>query len=42
MKGQLLSAYRSLWLIAMFDLLVETPENKRNYTRFHCCPAKLF
>ena len=34
MKGQLLSVYRSLWLIAMFDLPVETPENKRNYTRF--------
>ena len=34
MKGQLLSAYRSLWLIAMFDLPVETPTNKRDYTRF--------
>ena len=34
MKGSLLSAYRSLWLIAMFDLPVETLENKRNYTRF--------
>jgi CRISPR-associated protein Cas2 len=34
MKGQLLSAYRSLWLIAMFDLPVETPTNKRDYARF--------
>ena len=34
MKGQLLSAYRSLWLIAMFDLPTETLENKRDYTRF--------
>jgi CRISPR-associated protein Cas2 len=34
MKRPLLSAYRSLWLIAMFDLPVETPENRRDYTRF--------
>ena len=34
MKGLLLSAYRSLWLIAMFDLPVETMENRRDYTRF--------
>ena len=34
MKGRLLSAYRSLWLIAMFDLPVETPVNRRDYTRF--------
>ena len=30
----ILSGYRSMWLLAMFDLPVETPENKRNYTRF--------
>lgn len=29
-----LSAYRCMWLIAMFDLPVETAENKRDYTRF--------
>lgn len=29
-----LSAYRSMWLIAMFDLPVETKENRRSYTRF--------
>lgn len=29
-----LSAYRCMWLIAMFDLPVETIENRRNYTRF--------
>lgn len=34
MKGRLLSAYRSLWLIAMFDLPTETPANRRDYTRF--------
>ena len=34
MKGMLLSAYRSVWLLAMFDLPVETPENRRDYTRF--------
>jgi len=34
MKGKPNSAYRSLWLIAMFDLPVETPDNKRNYMRF--------
>lgn len=34
MKGRPLSAYRSLWLIAMFDLPVETPVNRRDYTRF--------
>jgi CRISPR-associated protein Cas2 len=34
MKGRLSSAYRSLWLIAMFDLPVETPVNRRDYTRF--------
>ena len=28
------SAYRSMWLIAMFDLPVETPANRRDYTRF--------
>lgn len=34
MKGRPLSAYRSLWLIAMFDLPVETPVSRRDYTRF--------
>lgn len=34
MKGLLLSAYRSVWLMAMFDLPVETPDNKRDYVRF--------
>ncbi|MCL2659031.1 MAG: CRISPR-associated endonuclease Cas2 [Acidobacteriaceae bacterium] len=34
MKGRPLSAYRALWLIAMFDLPVETPANRRDYTRF--------
>ena len=34
MKGWLISAYRSLWLIAMFDLPVETSANRRDYTRF--------
>lgn len=28
------SAYRAMWLIAMFDLPVETPANRRDYTRF--------
>lgn len=34
MKGRPPSAYRSLWLIAMFDLPTETPANRRDYTRF--------
>ncbi len=29
-----LSAYRCMWLIAMYDLPVETIENRRDYTRF--------
>jgi CRISPR-associated protein Cas2 len=29
-----LSPYRAMWLIAMFDLPVETKENRRHYTRF--------
>ena len=29
-----LSAYRFMWLLAMFDLPVETAENKRDYVRF--------
>lgn len=29
-----LSAYRSMWLVAMFDLPVETKENRRDYVRF--------
>ena len=28
------AAYRAMWLIAMFDLPVETAENRRAYTRF--------
>lgn len=34
MKGLLFSAYRSVWLLAMFDLPVETMKNRRDYTRF--------
>ena len=35
MKGEkAASAYRAMWLVAMFDLPTETPENKRDYTRF--------
>lgn len=34
MKRLLLSAYRSVWLMAMFDLPVETSDNKRDYVRF--------
>lgn len=29
-----LSAYRAMWMVAMFDLPVETKENRRDYTRF--------
>lgn len=29
-----LSAYRAMWLVAMFDLPVETRENRRDYVRF--------
>ena len=29
-----LSAYRCMWLIAMYDLPIETMENRRDYTRF--------
>lgn len=29
-----LSAYRAMWLLAMFDLPVETKDNRRDYTRF--------
>lgn len=29
-----LSAYRAMWLLAMFDLPVETKENRKDYTRF--------
>ncbi len=28
------SEFRAMWLLAMFDLPVETMENRRNYTRF--------
>ncbi len=34
MKARPLSAYLSLGLIAMFDLPVETPVNRRDYSRF--------
>ena len=34
MKRLLLSEFRSMWLMAMFDLPVQTMENKRDYTRF--------
>jgi CRISPR-associated protein Cas2 len=34
MRRLSLSAYRGMWLMAMFDLPVETPENRRDYTRF--------
>lgn len=29
-----LSAYRCMWLIAMYDLPIETMDNRRDYTRF--------
>lgn len=29
-----LSGYRGMWLFAMFDLPMETAENRRDYTRF--------
>lgn len=29
-----LSKYRTMWLLAMFDLPVDTSESKRNYTQF--------
>ena len=29
-----LSAYRAMWLLAMFDLPVETKDNRRAYVRF--------
>ena len=29
-----LSGYRSMWVIAMFDLPVDTAEGRREYTRF--------
>jgi len=31
---QPLSAFRPMWLMAMFDLPVEEKEDRRNYTRF--------
>lgn len=30
-----LSGYRLMWLFVLFDLPVETKEDRRNYTRFH-------
>lgn len=35
-----LSAYRCMWLIAMFDLPVETPVNRRDYMRFRAALLK--
>lgn len=29
-----LSAYRAMWLIAMFDLPVDTPKARKRYTKF--------
>ena len=29
-----LSAYRNMWLLAMFDLPVDTPTARKEYTRF--------
>ena len=34
MLAQPLSAFRPMWLMAMFDLPVEDKEDRRNYTRF--------
>ena len=34
MRRVSLSAYRAMWLMAMFDLPVETKENRRHYARF--------
>jgi len=33
-KQRDISAYRSMWLFAMFDLPVNSPEARRDYTRF--------
>jgi CRISPR-associated protein Cas2 len=33
-KRSSLSAYRAMWMVAMFDLPVETKENRRHYVRF--------
>jgi len=34
MRRLSLSGYQGMWLFAMFDLPVETPLNRRDYTRF--------
>lgn len=34
MSGRDLSEFRAMWLFAMFDLPVDTPDAKRQYTRF--------
>jgi CRISPR-associated protein Cas2 len=34
MEPEPLSAFRPMWLVAMFDLPVELKEDRRNYTRF--------
>jgi len=33
-KGATTSGYRAMWLLAMFDLPVLSPEDRRNYSRF--------
>ena len=35
-----LSAYRSMWLFAMFDLPVDSAEHRREYTRFRATLLK--
>jgi CRISPR-associated protein Cas2 len=35
-----LSAYRSMWLLAMFDLPVDDAEHRREYTRFRTALLK--
>lgn len=34
------SAYRAMWLVAMFDLPVDSPANRRNYARFRAALLK--
>lgn len=34
------SAYRAMWLVAMFDLPVATRENRRSYSRFRAALLK--
>jgi len=35
-----LSGFRAMWLLAMFDLPVETAENRRHYVRFRASLLK--